>query len=170
MQGKGPISPQLHRWLAIQLNQLTWSLLSKESRTLEEVDTMLEAAHASACHWRQVVEENVPTRGHWLVSRVCAVLDRPREALHYARRCLGALSQSPHKEFDVAYAHEAMARALAACGQRNPSLKYQRLAWQAGGAIQDPEDRKLFLRDFATEPWFELTPATGDERAHGERC
>src|SRR5687768_16175986 len=66
MQEKGPISPGLHRWLAIELNQRAWSLLGKETRTAEEDDAMLEAAHASAYHWRAAGTENVPSRGHWL--------------------------------------------------------------------------------------------------------
>ena len=49
-------------------------------------DEMVDTAHASAWHWRQVGNAANAARGHWLLARVYAVLGRGEPAVHHARR------------------------------------------------------------------------------------
>jgi hypothetical protein len=56
------------------------------------------------------------------------------------------------EDFDLAYAHEAMARAAAARGR--PEESHQHRAAAAAVPIADGEDRKIFDDDLAAEPWF----------------
>jgi hypothetical protein len=106
-----------HRWFARSLNGLVWRLLARPSRTPEDDARMVDAAHASQYHWREVGGPP-ETRGEWLVSHVYAVLGRPEPALHHARRCLELADGEPRvADFDHAYAAEAMARALACAGE-----------------------------------------------------
>jgi hypothetical protein len=86
----------------------------------EDGARMVDAAHASQHHWREVGGPP-ETRGEWLVSHVHAVLGRPEPALHHARRCQELADGEPGvADFDHAYAAEAMARALACAGDRPP--------------------------------------------------
>jgi len=148
------IAPEIHRRLAVDLNQLTWRLLEKAEPTPDEAEEMLQAAYASCYHWRQVGTALEQARGHWLISRVCAVLTRPEGALHHARRCLEICEGEGYGDFDLAYAFEAVARAAASAGHAAECRQWRELARQAGDAIQDPEDRQLFLSDLQSDPWF----------------
>ena len=56
-------------------------------------------------------------------------------------------------DFDVAFAYECVARANAIAGNRDVALRYARLAEQAGQAIVDEEDRRIFLDDFYGGEW-----------------
>jgi hypothetical protein len=151
-----PVAPEIHRRLAIDLNQLTWRLLEAEKRTPDEADEMLQAAYASCYHWRQAGTPREQARGHWLISRVCVVLACSQAALYHAGRSLAICEQHGYGDFDMAYAYEAMARAAAAAGRAQESAEYQQFAQKAGEAIAGDEDRKLFFSDFAANPWFGL--------------
>jgi hypothetical protein len=144
---------ELHRRLAVELNQLVWRLLEKPERSVEEDDTMLHAAHASAYHW-QPVPANVPARGHWLIARVHVMLNQSQPALYHARRSLELCEDRACEDFDWAYAYEGMARANAAGGQTEEAREFRRRAREAGEAIRGEEDRNLFFSDLDAEPWF----------------
>ena len=48
------------------------------------------------------------------------------------------------KDFDLAYAHEALARAHACEGSHLEALRHRQLAVNAGVAIEGEKDRNLF--------------------------
>jgi hypothetical protein len=103
-----------HRQLGIDLYNGLWPLLDKE-RTPDEDALLVHQAHASAYHWGQVgTPENV-ARGEWMCSRVYAVLGRAEPAMWHARRSL-ALAE-PIGDWDLAIAHEAVARAHVVAGE-----------------------------------------------------
>ncbi|HET9560403.1 MAG TPA: SRPBCC domain-containing protein [Actinomycetota bacterium] len=145
-----------HRWFARSLNGQVWGLLARPIRTPEDDARMVDAAHASQYHWREVGGPP-ETRGEWLVSHVYAVLGRPEPALHHARRCLELADGAPGvADFDHAYAAEAMARALACAGDLDQAATWHSRATAAGATIADDEDRQIFTDDLATGPWFGL--------------
>src|SRR6266550_8265917 len=74
--------------VAARLFNLVWDLLDLPSRTPDEDELMVNAAHASLYHWVQVGEPVNEARGEWQVSHVYAVLHRYEPALHHARRSL----------------------------------------------------------------------------------
>ena len=148
-----------HRAFARSLNNLVWRLLASSGRTATDDARMVDAAHASLYHWREIGGPPA-TRGEWLVSHVYAVLGRPEPALHHARRCLDLAGTEPGvADFDHAYAAEAMARALACAGDRTQAAGWHSRATAAGATIADDEDRKIFTEDLATGPWFGLSVA-----------
>ena len=148
-----------HRAFARSLNNLVWRLLAKSGRTAGDDARMVDAAHASLYHWREVGGPPA-TRGEWLVAHVYAVLGRPEPALHHARRCLDLAGAEPGvADFDHTYAAEAMARALACAGDLEPAAGWHSRATAAGATIADDEDRKIFTEDLATGPWFGLSVA-----------
>ncbi|MDP7028894.1 MAG: hypothetical protein QF733_01575 [Phycisphaerales bacterium] len=118
------IDPAAHRACGVALFNYVWTLLDKEDRTREESDEMVRAAYASRWHWGIVGEPINFARGEWQVSRACADAGRPEAALHHARLNLQACEQEDHGPFDLAFAHEAMARALKVAGQSAEAAEY----------------------------------------------
>src|SRR5205085_2370588 len=101
------------RRLAASLFNHVWTLLERDSRTEEEDDEMIHAAHASRHHWGAVGAPVNLARGEWQCSRVYAVLGRGEPALWHARRCLELCDRHSIGDFDLAFAYEALARAHA---------------------------------------------------------
>jgi hypothetical protein len=143
---------EAHKKFAVDLFNLTWSLLDKKDRTKEEDDKMVHAAHASRFHWGEIGTPLHFERGEWQISRVYAVLNRPQPALYHAQRCLEICTANSFSDFDIAFAYEAMARACAIAGQRTECEKYLKLAQQAGEQIKQKEDRDYFFTELGTVP------------------
>ena len=145
---------QCHKKFAVECNNEVWGLLSKESRTDQEDEGMIIAAHASHYHWCRIGEPINKQRGYWLISHVYAVLNMPDQALHHAEKCLSLTEEHGFIDFDLAYAYEAMARANAAADNRQEAVKYLKLAREAGKKIKAEGDRKYFTNDLQAGPWF----------------
>jgi hypothetical protein len=135
------------RQLRADLFNEVWRLME----TREDDDRMLHATHAMAYHWGEAPEckpEN-RARAEWQVSRVYTVLGRGEPAVWHAQRCLEWCESAGLRDWDLAYAYEALARAhtLAGTGEAE--------AWKvkargAEDAIADAEDREHFEEDYAT--------------------
>jgi hypothetical protein len=146
---------EFHRELAASLFNCVWDLMGKANRTQEDNDEMIHAAHASRYHWGEAGTAVNLARGEWQISRVYAVLNRPEPALYHAQRCMEITHQHEIGDFDLAYAYEAMARAIALRGDRLVSEHYLRLAKEAGDKIVEQEDKILFFSDLATVPGYD---------------
>lgn len=146
---------EAHLFFAKRYNGKTWELFGKKDRTPEENDLMLDYAHTSLAHWRVAGTGVNVQRGEWLISRVWILLGDGEQALRHARR-VGELTES-HKgemeDFDFAFSHESLARAHALCGHADEARKFIALAQEAGEAIVDEEDRKIFFDDFNSGNW-----------------
>jgi hypothetical protein len=138
------------RTLAADLFNLVWTLLEKPDRTQDEDDAMLHAAHASRYHWGEVGELVNGVRGEWQCSRVYSVLGRAEPALHHASRCLELCGVHGIRDFDLAFAYEAVARALKVAGLEEESARYVELAREAAEQIAEDDDRELLAKDLAT--------------------
>jgi hypothetical protein len=139
-----------HKKLAINLFNLTWNLLDKKSRTREENDKMVHAAHASRYHWGEIGTPLEFERGEWQISRVYSVLGRSEPALYHATRCLDICKENNIGDFDIAFAYEAMARAHSIAGDKTECEKHLQLAKEAGEMIKKKEDEDYFLSELKT--------------------
>ena len=138
-----------HQYFAKKLNGEVWDLLEKESRTPAEDALMMHAAHASLYHWMQVGTVVNHQRGEWLIARVYSVLAMPTEALWHAQKCLTLTETHPTQmaDFDIAFAYEGIARAYAVANNHIKAKHFNELALQAGNAIADEEDRRIFFSE-----------------------
>jgi len=143
-------SKEEHRKFAVSLFNLTWSLLDKKDRTVEENDKMVHAAHASRYHWGEIGAPLEFERGEWQISRVYSVLGRSEPALFHAKRCLDICKKNNIGDFDIAFAYEAMARAHSVAGDKAECEKYLQLATQVGENIKKKEDKDYFLSELKT--------------------
>ena len=136
------------RRLAADLFNGVWSLMEQEDRSQDDDDRMLHMAHASRHHWGRVGTPANLARGEWLCSRVYAVLGRPEPCLHHARRVLELCEQHELRDWDLAFAHEALARAHALAGRSAEAREEIRRAREV--VIADDEDRDLLETDLGT--------------------
>ena len=147
-----PVGGVDHRRLGVDLFNRTWTLLDRTERTPEEADEMIHCAHASVYHWTQVGTAANRARGEWQCSRVYAVLGRAEPALHHARRCLEICEASPEalEDWDLPFAHEALARAHGGAGDAEESARHVAKARELAERVEDPESRELLEADLAT--------------------
>lgn len=145
-----------HRRLAIDANNSTWEILGKpaEEISMDDADEMTKRAYAAAYHWARAAERTVANeaRAEWLISRVWAVRGVGELALVHAERCMNACVRGALIDFDLAYAHEALARAHACLGDATLASTHRDEATSV--EIADPEDRSIVEADLAAEPWF----------------
>ena len=150
--------PAVHRKLAIDANNSTWDILGKPLNEIsaDEAEEMVRRAYTAAYHWQRA-EGATPAneaRASWLLSRVWVVLSNGELALHHARRCLTVCESAGLVDFDLAYAHESIARAFACLGDSLRAQQHLSTARQV--PVADAEDKAQVEADLASEPWFDL--------------
>ena len=137
---------------AAEIFNFVWTLLEKPDRTPAETELMIHAAHASRFLWEEQGAAVNHARGEWQVSRAYAVAGRPGPALHHAALCLDIAEAEALGPFDLACAHEAIARAFAVAGDFERAREHERQARELAGEISDDDDRQVVLSDLATLP------------------
>jgi hypothetical protein len=147
---------KMHHYMAIEMNIQTWNLLQKDERSDKDDRRMINYAHASLYHWRKSPKYKPinEQRGQWMLSHVYAVLGRSEEALFYAEVTSSLTVEQGLTDFDLAYSYEALARSFAALGNKKECLKYLEKAQEAGHLIKNEDDKKYFVSDFESAPWF----------------
>lgn len=150
---------KVHEKLAKKCFNKTWELLEKADRTPEEDNDMTHTVHASRYHWGVLVANQQGTalnlqRGEWQIARVYTVLEREDPALYHANLCLKITQDNNIEDFDLAFAHEALARASALAGNKKDYEKHLKLATEAGEKIKDKGDRDYFFEDLNAGKWF----------------
>jgi hypothetical protein len=144
---KPDLTPEQHLQCGKSLFNFTWTLLEKPNRSDDEAELMVHAAHASAYHWRQVGEPKNFARSDWQLARVYAMCRRGEPAMHHAKRCLALCNEHGIAGFDLAFAHEAIARAALVEGDAAQAEQHIALAERVAKTIEDQEDRELLLAD-----------------------
>ncbi|QFT88440.1 hypothetical protein FIU87_07275 [Bacillus sp. THAF10] len=139
-----------HRKTAVTLFNQVWDLMEKEDRTPEEDFQMIHKAHASRFHWGEIGEPVNFSRGEWQISRVYAVLKRAEPSLYHAKRNMDICLENDIKDFDLAFAYEALARAYSIALDHKNKEAFLKLATEASFHIEKEGDRKLVLSDLAT--------------------
>lgn len=141
---------EFHKQMAVSLFNSTWDYLEKENRTKDEDETMIHMAHASRYHWEQIGKPINLARGDWQVSRVYAVIGRSEPALHHADRCLDVCLKENIKDFDLAFAYEAMSRAFKVANNSERMKQYKEKALLACEDIEKKEDKNMVIADLET--------------------
>ncbi len=139
-----------HRKTAVNLFNEVWDLMEKPDRTSEEDFQMIHKAHSSRFHWGEIGEPVNFSRGEWQISRVYAVLRRAEPCLVHAQRNLEIVLEHEIKDFDLAFAYEALARAYSLSGDAVAKEKYLNLSKEASTLINKDADRNVVLKDLET--------------------
>lgn len=152
-----------HKHFAPRLNVECWNLLEKDNRTEDENRRMLMVAFASCYHWLSAGNDLNQQRGEWLIARTYAALGEADNCLKHALRCMEwtVKADESYQDFDIAYAHEMLARGYALTGQTEKATSSLAKAKELGNAIAGEEDRKYFFNDLAWGEWPGLADETG---------
>ena len=145
---------ETHRALAAGLFNRSWDLLELEDRTARQDAELIDTAHASAWHWRQVGTPANEARGHGQLARVYSVLGHGPEAVYHARRAneIVDLGGDGFEDWDRPAAAESMARALVASGDLAGAAEWKARATQLLDAVADADDRSVVEGDLAALP------------------
>jgi len=145
------VSADWHRAQGVECNNSAWEMIEAE-RTPENDEEMLRRAYASTYHWARAKGRTPANdaRGQWMLAKVHLLAGLPERSLHYADICMRLTRENKLVDFDLAYAHEARARALRALGQESEAMT----EWAAAKAvpIADDEDRTILEKDLAEGP------------------
>jgi hypothetical protein len=136
-----------HQEFAVALFNRTWDLIDKMDRSAAETDEMIHAAHASRYHWGEAGEGLHWQRGEWLISRVYAIIKHPEACLYHAQRCMALTEEHAIGGFDLAFAHEALARAYALLDDRENMQKHLDQGRQTAEKVADEGDRQYTLSE-----------------------
>jgi uncharacterized protein YndB with AHSA1/START domain len=142
----------VHRRLAVEANNSVWELAEVAGRSPEQDEDLLRRAYAAAYHWQRAAGAGPQNqaRADYMVAKALLLTGRPEESLRSADRCLRTCEAHGLADFDLVYAHEARARALAALGRTEQA----RAAWEVAHSVPvaDDEDRAVVERDLADPP------------------
>lgn len=140
-----------HRSQGIECNNSTWEMIEAE-RTPENDEEMLRRAYASTYHWARAARRGPANdaRGAWLLAKVQLLVGQPQLSLRYADQCMATCTEHGLDDFDLAYAHEARARALKALGDDIGAAQ----SWEMAKSvpIANEEDKKVLDDDLAVGP------------------
>jgi len=151
----------MHRWFGVELNNEVWDLLDggvgPDSPQTDQ-DLVLYGAFASARHWLEAGTVANQARAEHLVARAAVAVGEHALALTHARRCLSLVEADPGEmsDWDAPFAHEALARALAATGDVDAARVHRRRAVELTRALADPADREILDAELGRDPWFGL--------------
>jgi len=145
-------APEWHRAQAVEANNSIWELLEQAPRSPADDEELLRRAYASAYHWQRARgrgPEN-EARAVYMLAKAHLAVGDASAALRYADMCAGECATNGLVDFDLAYAHEARARALQALGRIDEAA----MEWTAAKSvpIADPEDQAILDTDLATGP------------------
>ncbi|MDB4679983.1 MAG: hypothetical protein P8M30_03655 [Planctomycetaceae bacterium] len=135
-----------HKWMAVEYFNKTWSYLDQQDRTVEDDEQMLLHALASLFHWTQRPDCTPENRsvGYWQVSRAYSVLNNGAESVCWAQKCLSSAGESV---FNLACAHEALARGYRVAGDHANFASHLQQATEFASQIEDADDRKVVESD-----------------------
>jgi hypothetical protein len=145
-------------YFAKTLNGKVWELLGKTDRSLADNEQMMHDAHASCSHWLVAGTPLHHQRAEWLIAHVYTVLGYSEPALRHALLCMVLTQENASlmQDFDWAYAHEGLARALALAGNRKEAQHHLQIAQEKGEEIRDEEDKSIFVGDLEGGDWYNL--------------
>jgi uncharacterized protein YndB with AHSA1/START domain len=137
-----------HRRQGVEANNAVHGLL-EQAPGPERDEALLRHAYTAAYHWERATGRGPANdaRAAYQVSRALSATDQPARGLVTADRCLAICVDNGLADFDLAYAHEARARALHGLGRDDEAAA----AWAAARAVEvvDPEDREIVEADLA---------------------
>jgi hypothetical protein len=149
------IDTATHRHFAVACFNACWELMEKADRSAEDNRAMVSLAYTSRWHWTQV-DDRKPvnfSRSEWQVSRALVLAGRAAEALDHARNGLAWIEQHPViGGFDVAFAHESIARALAVIGEEDKAREHVGLARTFSRQVTSEADRKWLTSQLDSIP------------------
>lgn len=131
------------RRLAAQANNHAWRLSESSTRSPQEDEDMLQAAHAAMYFWKLVGTAGNRAHAALLVAHVYALLKLPNPARHYLAHSEPFFLEQDCEPWERACAFAVKASVAAAAGQSEAHASSYREAERLIAALPDPEDRAI---------------------------
>ena len=141
-----------HRFFAITANNEAWDISESLENVLNHTE-LLDAAHASAWHWRVAGTTINQMRSTMLLALIHARMDMGPSAWNYAesmKKYFTEISETP--DWELAFVYAIHAWAALACGKLDEYKVSYHKASLCLDAIKDPEDRAVVLKTFSLIP------------------
>jgi len=138
---------ELHRKMAVQLFNHTWTFLDELHRTPAQDRQMLGAALGSYYHWTVVGDERNRSIADWQVARVLVAVGQPGLAQQFADQALRRAIDDNLGPFLVACGHEVLARVAGAKEDDEARDNHLARAEDLLSVIADAEEREVLQAD-----------------------
>jgi hypothetical protein len=141
-----PTAEETARWqrrLASQANNRAWTLTEAVSRTPEQDEEMLQAAHAAMYFWKIVGNDKNRAHAAQLLAHVYALLGVPSAATHFLAQSQPVFFAEGAEAWEVAIAHAVAANVAAAEKDSAAHRRHYGKAFELAAKLPDPEDRKI---------------------------
>ena len=142
-----PTAEEVALWqrrLASQANNRAWTLAEQQSRTADEDEEMLQAAHAAMHFWKIVGDEKNRAHAAQLVAHAYALLALPNPASYYLAKSQPVLLSDQAMPWERAMAHAVAANVAAAKGDRSAHREHYRKAEELAAAL--PERNRSIMQ------------------------
>ena len=129
--------------LASQANNRAWALAESMSRSPEEDEEMLQAAHAAMYFWKIVGNGSNRAHAGQLVAHAYALLKLPNPAKHYLEKSQPFFLERESEHWEQALAHAVAANVAAAAGEVGTHARHYGEAARLVAAMADREEREI---------------------------
>ena len=138
--------------MASQANNRAWKLTEVLSRTAEEDEEMLQAAHAAMHFWKIIGNDNNRAHAAQLVAHVYALLGLASPAAHYLAKSQPVFFSDKAEAWEAALAHAVAANVAAVKKDSVAHREHYAKAFELVAKLPDPEDRKVLERTLRILP------------------
>jgi hypothetical protein len=140
------------RRLGSAANNRGWTLTEQLTRTSEEDQEMLNAAHASVHLWRTIGNDKNFALGQLLLGQVHALLGNATYAMNYANLAYDYFTTKDSDPWEVAIVHAVLANAAHCAGMASVHESHYRKAEELIAAFSDPEEKDILLATLRVVP------------------
>lgn len=134
------------------MNNRAWEIVENPARNSSEAEEMLHAANAAAIHWSKVGTELNNARANMLLGLVYAIHGHGALAMVYAQRSFQYLTSVDSPDWEIAFAHAALAFAAFSAQNHELHARHYALSKSCGESIEDNQEKEIFLRTFRQLP------------------
>jgi hypothetical protein len=137
-----------HRWFAVELNNLAWDCIEADTRTDEQLQVMIHAAHGACFHWLQVGDVLNHLRAQNLLAVAYYTAGLPGPAVRHAEQCLQLSAQAGDSQtaFDLACVHGCAALAYRQAGDSQRAKEQRNALERAITNLEVEDDIKVVER------------------------
>jgi hypothetical protein len=122
------------------------------SRTPEEDEEMLQAAHAAMYFWRTIGNAKNHAHAAQLLAHVYALLRLPNPARYYLAKSQPIFFGEAADPWELALAHAVAANVAAAQADRVAHSEHYTVAARMIAALSDPDDQKILNATMSVVP------------------
>lgn len=131
------------RRLASQANNRAWTLAELASRTAEEEEELLHAAHAAAYFWNLIGNNSQKAHAALLAAHAHATLRMPKSAQRFLNRALAGFAAQALAPWEQVLLSAVRAHVAAVSGQIQEHRTQYSAAMADLASLADPDDRSI---------------------------